>query len=934
MIARKATSPLIPPGALILAAMLAAAAVAGAADDGPFRDEVAPILRDRCVRCHGGTATKGGLSLATADALLKGGANGAAVEPGKPQESPLLEMVTGAAPAMPKGGRPLTAAQVASLRRWIERGAPWPVGLALEAPKADPASLWSLRPIARPPVPAVGDPAWVRTPIDAFLLRSLEAKGLAPRPEADRRTLIRRLTFDLIGLPPTPGEVDAFAADPATDAYERLVDRLLASPRHGERWGRHWLDVVRFAESHGYETNLLRPDAWPYRDYVIRAFNEDTPFARFVEEQFAGDAIPDADGLTRAATGFLVGGAHDTVGNKAVDGMLRQRVDDLDDMITASATTFLGLTVHCARCHDHKFDPIAQRDYYGLQAVFAGVNHASRDIPARDTEARRREAAATRAELAEIDRSLDDLEPPARPDAPAPGRPPVDPLRNVERFAPAEARSVRFTVRATNDGTEPCIDELELWSAGPAPRNLALAVAGGTALASSTFPGTDLHKLEHLNDGRVGNGRSWISAERGKGWVQVDLREPAVIDRVVWGRDREGKYRDRLPVAYAIEVAAEPGRWRVVASSADRASSPGDAPPASAPADRARLIRRRDELREQLGGLGATMRAYAGTFAEPGPTRILHRGDPMQPLEPAVPSGVRAVPPALVLPAGTPEAERRRSLARWIADPANPLPARVMVNRLWHYHFGRGIVGTPSDFGLNGDRPSHPELLDWLAAEFLAGGGRPKAIHRLIARSAAYRQADGIDPKALAADGDDRLLWRRSPRRLEAEEVRDAMLAVAGTLDGRMGGPGYDLWEPNTNYVTVFTPRADLGPDAFRRMVYQFKPRSQPDPTFGVFDCPDGGLVAPRRNVSTTALQALSLLNSRLVLDQSTRFAGRLAREAGPEPDDQARLAFRLAFGRVSTAAEQAAAAALIRTHGGPALCRAIFNANEFLYVP
>ena len=807
----------------ILALLIAS--LASAADDAPFRDEVAPILRDQCLRCHGGTSTKGGLSLATADALRKGGENGAAVEPGKPGESPLLEMVSGDRPEMPKGGKPLTPAQVASLRRWVERGAPWPAGLALEMPKVDPASLWSIRPIARPPVPAVRDAAWVRTPIDAFILRALEEKGLAPRPEADRPTLIRRLTFDLIGLPPTPEEIDAFVADPARDAYERLVDRLLASPHHGERWGRHWLDVVRFAESHGYETNLLRPDAWPYRDYVIRAFNEDTPFPRFVEEQFAGDAIPDADGLTRAATGFLVGGAHDTVGNQTVDGMLRQRVDDLDDMITASATTFLGLTVHCARCHDHKFDPIAQRDYYGLQAVFAGVNHASRDIPARDSPERRREAAAARAELAELDRNLDDLEPLARPDAPAPGRPPVDPLRNVERFAPIQARSVRFTVQATNDCTEPCIDELEIWSAGPAPRNLALGDAGGTPLASSVFAGSDFHKLEHLNDGRVGNGRSWISAERGKGWVQVDLREPAAIERVVWGRDREGKYRDRLPVAYAIEVATEPGRWRVVASSADRATSPGDARPSGA--DRDRLIRRRDEVRGKLNGLGATMRAYAGTFSEPGPTRILHRGDPMQPLGPAEPSGVRAVPPALILPAGTPEAERRRSLARWISDPANPLPARVMVNRLWHYHFGRGIVGTPSDFGLNGDRPSHPELLDWLAAEFLAGGGRPKALHRLIATSAAYRQAGGVDPKAQAADGDDRLLWRRAPRRLEAEEVRDAMLAVAGTLDGRMGGPGYDLWEPNTNYVTVFTPPRRPRP---RRLPADGLPVQAPEP--------------------------------------------------------------------------------------------------------
>ena len=329
-----------------------------------------------------------------------------------------------------------------------------------------------------------------------------------------------------------------------------------------------------------------------------------------------------------------------------------------------------------------------------------------------------------------------------------------------------------------------------------------------------------------------------------------------------------------------------------------------------------------------------TIRVYAGTFSNPGPTRVLRRGDPTQPLEPVAPAAVRSVGPAVSLAEGASDADRRRALARWIADPANPLPPRVMVNRVWHWHFGRGIVASPSDFGFNGDRPSHPELLDWLASEFLANGGRLKPIHRQIVLSATYRQSSRLDEHARSLDGGNRRLWRMNPRRLEAEEIRDAILAVAGTLDRRMGGPGYNPWEPNTNYVAVFTPRSELGPDAFRRMVYQFRPRSRTDPTFGLFDCPDGGLVAPRRESSTTAIQALGLMNSRFMIDRSNDFASRLAREAGDDPGARVTLAFSLAFGRNPSEIEENAASELIREHGTATFCRAIFNANEFLSIP
>jgi hypothetical protein len=790
---------------------------------------------------------------------------------------------------------------------------------------------WSFRPVARPPLPRVGDAHWPRNPVDHFVLARLEKEGLAPAPEADRATLIRRLKFDLIGLPPTPEEVDAFVADSRADAYERLVERYLGSPQYGERWARHWLDVVRFAESHGFEMNQPRPNAWPYRDWVIRSLNEDKPYDRFVAEQLAGDALS-AD----AATGFLVAGPWDQVKSPDVGLTAQQRADELNDMVSTTGSTFLGLTVGCARCHDHKFDPISMTDYYGLKAIFAGVQHGERPINAGDAGLRRRDAEELRRQIAKLSAELEALEPLAQPEGPAGRRAPVNPRRNVERFAPVKARFLRFTVLATNSA-EPCIDELEVFTAGPEPRNVALAGAGTKATASSTLPGHAIHKLEHINDGQYGNSRSWISNEPGRGWVQLELKEPVVVDRVVWGRDREGKFTDRLPTQYRIEVEGEPGSWKTVASSDDRARpGAGKPPPGLSEEDRvthARLTEQRDALDRRFAALARPEMAYGGTFAAPEVTYRLHRGEALQKREVIAPAAPAAFGDRLALPEDSPEQHRRVALAKWITDPKNPLTARVLVNRLWHYHFGTGLVATPSDFGHNGARPSHPELLDWLASEFVERGWSQKHIHRLIVLSATYRQASAANPKALTADAGSRLLWRYPPRRLEAEAMRDAVLAVSGNLDARMGGPGFDLFEPNTNYVKVYTPKKAFGPPEWRRMVYQNKPRMQLDDVFGSFDCPDAGQIAPRRTSSTTALQALNLLNSRFVVHQSGIFAERLRREAGDDPAAQVRRGLRLAFQREATAEEIAAATKLVRDHGLAAFCRALLNANEFLYV-
>jgi hypothetical protein len=799
---------------------------------------------------------------------------------------------------------------------------------------------WSFQPVMRPEAPQLtpAQRVGIRNPIDAFIVARVAREGLTISPEADRRTLIRRISFDLAGLPPSPEEVEAFASDKDPVAYERLVDRFLSSPRYGERWARHWLDVVRFAESHGFEMNQARPNAWPYRDYVIRAFNDDKAYDRFVIEQLAGDAFGIEEG-----TGFLVGGAWDQV--KSPDPVLtaNQRADELHDMVSTVGSAFLGLTVGCARCHNHKFDPIPQSDYYALKACLEGVQHAER--PMRYAEKREVELAVKRRELSEVESQLDALEPAAQAGTDINTnrwRAAVSPRRNVERFASMTAKRVRFTIHATTD-LEPCIDELEVYGAGASATNVALSVFGTRASASSVFPNSDIHRLEHINDGKHGNSRSWISNERGKGWVELEFPEPVRIERIVWGRDRQQKFSDRLATDYRIETALDTN-WTIVASSADRrpdARATGEANSIETYAEGLSTERRmryrelsktRRELERRVGELSVVAGVYAGRFEEPRPTKRFHRGDPMQPRE-EVSAGVlsRIAAPAEERSFPAAERERRLALGRWIASGENPLTARVMVNRLWHYHFGRGLVETPSDLGVNGARPTHPELLDWLANEFTAHEWSIKAIQRLIVTSATYRQSSTANQAGLRVDADARLLWRYPPRRLEAEAIRDAMLAVSGKLNLKMGGPGFDLFEPNNNYVKVYNSRVEFGPEEWRRMVYQSKPRMQLENTFGTFDCPDAGQIAPRRTSSTTPLQALNFLNSPFAVQQAGLFAERIRRERAA--DLQIARAFELAFNREPTRQETAAASDLVEKHGLPALCRALLNANEFLYL-
>ncbi len=1093
-----------------------------------YEREIAPLLAQHCLDCHGPETQESRFRLDRRANVLQGGELGEpAAIPGKSGESLLIRAVAGLDPhlKMPPDGERLTAEEIGLLRAWIDQGLPGLAATAVERPTTDH---WSFQPIAAP-VPPQMDGAPLQ-PIDAFIAAKLRERGLTMSDAADRRTLMRRLYLDALGLLPSYEELEAFAADPRPDAYERLVDRVLASPRTGERWARHWLDAVRFAETNGFETNTPRPNAYHYRDYVIRALNADKPYDRFVFEQLAGDVAGED-----AATGFLVAGAYDTVKSPDVQLTLMQRQDELADMINVTGGAFLGLTIGCARCHNHKFDPIPQRDFYSLQAVFAGVKHGER--PLRTPEAARREAqlAARKLKLDRVQQQLaevsaqgeesagetgdcggqfasllDDeqlsgprrvelLVPPAghgqnpagtqrgerddagdltrlpnassgrytwwqaQPDqvvaayrpnldgvyrlwvswgcgwqthapqaeylfdadgdpattddqevlltvdqrlfadgsATPDGRPlwsgfrlvgtrelrpesavllkngptaaaltadviawepaaatrepppefprlqaPVAARGNTESFRPVPAKYVRFRVLETNQ-SEPCLDELEVFARDPATgesHNVALAANGTSATSSGDYPNNPKHRLEHIHDGRFGNSYSWISNQNGTGWVQLELAATALVHRMAWARDREGQFSDRLPTQYVIEVAEQPDDWHVVASSESRL--PFGAPPGEPLASRFRgldeagrervqaLLAEQTRLEQAIASLGQkSLVSYSGVYEQPAATHRLYRGDPLQKREPVPPDALTVIS-SLNMPEDAPEHERRAALARWITSADNPLAARVVVNRLWHHHFGTGLVATPSDLGANGAKPTHPELLDWLATELRRAGWSLKHIHRLILTSATYRQSSEPRPEALQVDAQSRLLWRFPPRRLEAEVIHDNILQASDSLDLRMYGPGYDVFEPNDNYVRNYVPKEVLGPAEWRRMVYMTKVRMEQDAVFGVFDCPDAGQATPARPRSTTAIQALNLFNSRFVQQQAARLAERATSESPPMLESQIERAFQLTLGRSPTESESAASVELARQYGLPAVCRALLNCNEFLFLP
>jgi len=819
---------------------------------------------------------------------------------------------------------------------------------------------WAFEPLGPADPPAPRTAGWVRTPPDLWVLDTLERAGLGPSPEAGRVAWLRRVHLDLAGLPPDPEAVEAFVQDQRPDAHERVVESLLQSPAHGERWAQHWLDVVRYADTHGFEVNTERPHAWPYRDYVIDAFNGDTPFGRFAGEQLAGDQLG-----RDAATGFLVTASVLLPGQIGADDVSKRlaRQDALDEIVVNTSQAFLGLSIGCARCHDHKFDPITARDYYQMQAFFAGVEYGDRELGDPESQARRAGIAQGRERLGVLGMELARLEPAARP-ATAPGAAaPAGPLRpavrargNSDRFAPVVARRVRFTVLETNS-LEPCLDELEVWDT--ASHNVALASAGTTVSSSGDTTVENRHELRFVHDGRYGNSRSWMSGEKGRGQVVLEFPEPRRIERVSWARDREGEFSDRLATAYRIEVDRGDGRWETVADAGDRRRFEGANPvsddleallPAMEPGDRRRaraLLDERHRIERSIAEAVARQQAFAGVFRRPDRIHLLHRGDPEQPAEEVGPAVPTALGGSLRLEAGTPEAVRRRALADWLARPEQALVARVIVNRVWQGHFGTGLVDTPNDFGRTGSRPSHPGLLEWLARELVEQGGSLKHLHRLVVLSATYRQSSDHRPEAAARDAEARLLWRFPPRRLESEAMRDALLAVSGELDRQRWGRGFDLFDQRGG-LSGFKPVESFPAGGLRRMIYAHKVRREPEAVFGAFDCPDAGQSTARRRESTTPIQALNLWNSRFTLERARALALRVRLEAGADPRAQVRRAFLRALGRPPSPEEQAEALQAMAArgvsgaagaddrpgHGLEALARALFNSNEFLFVP
>jgi mono/diheme cytochrome c family protein len=993
--------------ALVRTALAAGVVVAWAsvalADDS--FSAVRAILEAKCLRCHQGDEPKGGLSLESGDLALAGGDSGPAFEVGNPEESVLLELISGDAPQMPAQADPLTPAEVAAVKAWIAAGAKWPEGVRLTPREMKVETWWSLAPLGSHSPPQVDSP-WVRTPIDAFVLDRLNQAGMNPSPEADRRTLIRRLTYNLHGLPPTPAEVAEFLADASPGAYERLVDRLLASPRYGERWGRHWLDVVHFGESHGYDKDKPRPHAWPYRDYVIRALNADKPYGRFIAEQLAGDVLEPKNPDGVVATGFIAAGPWDFVGHVELREGTKDkeitRSNDRDDMVTTTASTFLSLTVHCARCHDHKFDPIPQQDYYRMQAVFAGVDRADRNYDAdpavhaqrSELTEKRRALEAERAALVEersriADSTTEDLKAViARLEA--------DLVASDADTDKSPSNGYHSAIEATPDvakwleidlGRDVALEQVRLVPARPTdfpdtpgfgfPRQYQVAVQadGGpwrtvVDRTNEDQPNPGDQPVDVSLDGasvrvvRVTATRLW---ERTADYVFAlgelqalsgDNRVAPVAEARSLDSIEEGRWakqfafdgfdsRKRLPTAVPVakrDALVEELRTRKQELEQRIDAAVGE--PASAKL--AELGGRLEELQRRWQTLPTPQQVYAASSGfkpeanftapqQPRPIHLLLRGSVETPGPLVGPGALQCVSGVDVeFPAidSADEAARRAALARWITDPQNPLTWRSIVNRTWHYHFDRGLVDSPNDFGRMGSRPSHPELLDWLSHWFLENGQSLKALHRLIVTSAVYRQSSAENADYAKLDGENQLLWRMNRRRLEAECVRDAALYVSGSLDLAMGGPSVQQFAFKDDHSPVYDyERFNVdSPDSRRRSVYRFLVRSVPDPLMERLDCPDPSFSTPKRNTTLTAIQALATLNNKFFVRQAERLAEFAAGQA-EGIREQTAIAFEAALSRPPEPAELDTLTAHAQHHGLPNTCRVILNCNEFMFV-
>jgi len=946
---------------LALAATLHAADPAGIAF---FEQKVRPVLVEHCYGCHSADAKKlrGNLHLDSKAGWQKGGDSGeAAIIPGDPEASLLIRTIQHREPDldMPPKKPKLPDALIADLVNWVKMGAPDPRdGAQLEARRAD-KSWWSLQPIPT---------QLPHNSIDAFLSARLASAGLPQNPPADPRALLRRMSYDLTGLPPTPDEVDAFVSAHRTDAttaITTLIDRLLASPRYGERWGRHWLDVVRFGESNGFERNFIIDDLWPFRDYVIRSLNEDKPFNQFITEHLAGDVVGKDNPSVEVGSAFLVAGPYDDVGNQDAVAQKNIRAATLDDIITATSSAFLGLTVNCARCHNHKFDPIPTEDYYRLRAAFEGVTHGRRVLASKEqrdaftaaTTPLNTELKSLEAEQADLHKAIETRATDAFTTR-KPTRPKIDENGTSESFDPVEAQSVRFVIHGLTGDHQPStkgkpagssngkLTEFQIWSADEPTRNVALASLGTRAEGAKSATAEDFPEAygpQYCIDGALGE--AWFIGR--PAILTLTFPKPEKIRGITFINARgdrtteEGKVRGSTPCEYEVQVSMDGKDWRTVATDEGRepwtpahgiAKARAEVITKAEQEQIAALEKKITDLQARLSRVPKLPQAWVGSHAQPKDPTTVHRGgDPMKPGDQVLPASLNVldrVTQPYALKSDADEGQRRLALAQWITSDGNPLTARVLANRVWQHHFGTGIVDTPGDFGFLGSKPAHPELLDYLATRLIANGWRIKPLHREILLSKAYQQSAAYRGDAAKQDKDARLLWRFPPRRLSAEEIRDTMLTVAGRMQlDPMGGLGFRLYKFTQNNVSTYLPLDAHGPDTYRRAVYHQNARASVVDVLNDFDLPDTAFAAPKRASTTSPMQALTLLNHSFTLDMAGSLATRIA------SGDPVRQAYRLALQRQPSAQEHAAASSLLAAHGPEALCRALLNANELLYL-
>jgi Protein of unknown function (DUF1553)/Protein of unknown function (DUF1549)/Concanavalin A-like lectin/glucanases superfamily/Planctomycete cytochrome C len=973
------------------------------AADPDFDRQIAPILASRCLDCHNGAEKKGGLDLNQVKTAEAGGDSGKVLSPGKLSESLLWERIDKS--EMPPK-KPLPENERGAIQAWIAAGAKW--GTSPIDPYKYTTSVragydwWSLQPLVAPALPPISDSNWVKSPIDAFVLAKLQARGLAPSPPADRRTLIRRLYFDLIGLPPTPEEVEAFTKDKSPEAYARRVQKLLDSPHYGERWARHWLDVAHFGESDGFEYDRMRPNAWRYRDWVIEGLNRDLPYDEFARLQIAGDVLRPNDPAAITATGFLVGGAHDSLLPKGDVMRTIMRQDELEDIVAIVGQTFLGVTVNCARCHDHKFDPIKQTDYYRLASALAGVRRGERSLPPQGASA---ELANRRDELR---KQLTAIEEPVRKailaereraanKKPAPPKPFAhwefdSDLKDSAGLLHGEAKETARLEKGELllDGknghvaTAPLPADIKEKTLEAWVRLTNLEQKGGGVISIQTLDGTYFDSLvfAEKEPGQWLAGSNFFARTQSfDGPKEEQAKDRPVHLAITYASDGTiTGYRDGLPygkpykssgplvfqaknsqIVFGLRHGPSGGNKHLAgaierANFYDRALSPEEVAASAGVASRhigeeelaGRLKPPQRYLRNKLLAeivdasqklsAASDPKVFACTPQQPAePTHLLLRGNPLAKGEPIAPAGLSALAGSgseFGLAPDAPEADRRKRMAQWIASEQNPLFARTIVNRVWQYHFGRGLVDTTSDIGFSGGTPTHPELLDWLASELIRQKWSLKELHRTIVLSATWQQASLPRKEGLAVDVDNRLLWRYSPRRMEAEAIRDAMLTITGQLNPAVGGPSYKDFRPYEHKGGQFyEPQDFVGPEFNRRSIYRMWARGGKNPLLDTFDCPDPSTATPKRGATTTPLQALSLLNNSFTLRMADDLAVRVRREAGEDKSKQVARALELANGRPANSAEVAASLPLVEKHGLAPFCRVLLNTNGFLYV-